>query len=313
MSQTIRGYAFVILGAALWASLGLFYKHLIGGYGLSPTTVAFFRALLTALILFAAHAALWAVRGRRGRIFPTLTTWRDVMHLAVFGLVGIAAFYIVYANAIDLAGVGVAAVLMYTAPAWVTVISAFLFGEALTRRKGAAVMLAMAGAALVARVYELEALRLNPRGVLFGLGAGLTYGLYTLFSKFNLRRHSPWTILNISLAFGALFMLPVQDMEEISRALAAPQALFWLLAMALGPTLLGGVSFNIGLRDVPASNASIVATLEPVIATLLGWLLLDERLDWPQLAGGALILGAVVLLSRRRAAGVRLLGKGEAV
>ncbi|MBN1287767.1 MAG: EamA family transporter [Anaerolineae bacterium] len=299
MSHTLRGYALVLVGAALWASLGLFYKRLVDGYGLSPATVAFFRALLTALILFAAQAVLAAQR--RQRLFPTVTTRRHLGTLMIFGLVGIAAFYVIYANAIDLAGVGVAAVLMYTAPAWVTVISAFVLDEPLTRRKAAAVALAFAGAALVARAYELEALRLNPLGTLFGLGAGLTYGLYTLFSKLELRRHSPWTVLTFGLAFGALFMLPVQDMGAVAHAVRTPEIVLWLLAMALGPTLLGGVSFNMGLRAVPASNASIIATLEPVMATLLGWLLLGERLEWPQLLGGALILGAVLLLSRARA------------
>lgn len=301
--SALRGYALVLVGAALWASLGLFYKQLVDGFGLTPATVAFFRALMTATILFAAHGAIWVWRGLRP--FSTLTTWRHLGSLALFGLVGIATFFIVYATAVDLTGVGVAAVLMYTAPAWVTVISAFVLDEPLTRRKVAAVILAFTGAALVARIYDTETLQLNPLGILFGLGAGLTYGLYTLFSKVELRRHTPWTVLTFALGFGALFMLPVQNIDQVARAIRTPEIVLWLLAMALGPTLLGGLSFNMGLRDVPASNASVVATLEPVIATLLGWLLLDELLEWPQILGGALILGAVILLSRARTAGAQ--------
>ncbi len=298
MNRTLRGYGLVLLGATLWASMGLFYKHLIGHYGLTPMTIVFFRTLLTMLVLFAAHAVAWAARGHKGRIFPTITSRRDLTRLALFGLFGVALFYNVYATAVDLTGVGMAAVLMYTAPAWVNVFAALFMGEALTRYKAAAVGLAFVGAALVARVYEPEVLRLNPLGILFGLGAGLTYGMYTMLSKINLRRHSSWTVVSFSLFFGLLFMLPVQDFGALAEATDSPETMLWLSALALGPTLMGGVSFHAGLSQVPASNAIIVATLEPVIATLLGWLILGEVLGWPQIIGGALVLGAVLLLRR---------------
>ncbi len=306
MSRSARGYGLVLLAAILWGSLGLFYKQLLDGYGLDSLTIAFFRALLTTLILFAAHAVGWALRrpshaGRPAWGLPAVP-WRDLGGFAAFGLLGVAAFYVVYAAAIDTAGMGISAVLMYTAPAWVTAISALLLGEPLTRSKGLALLLAIAGAALVARVYQFEALRLNPLGVLLGLGAGLTYGLYTLFSKVSLRRYPAWTVLTYALAFGTLFMLPFQSGEALVRAATTPPILAWLLAVALVPTLLAGISFNLGLRDLPASNASIVATLEPFVAIVLGGLFLGERLDWPQLLGGGLILGAVILLSARRPA-----------
>lgn len=301
MNRTLRGYALVLLAAMLWGSIGLFYKQLLDGYGLSSLTIAFFRALLTAVILFAAAAA-----GRgRGAEEPRLTR-RDVAGFALFGLLGVAAFYVVYAAAIDVAGMGVSAVLMYTAPAWVTGISAVALGEPLTRRKVIALVLAILGAALVAQVYQFETLRLNPLGVLLGLGAGLTYGLYTLFSKVSLRRFSPWTVLRYALAFGALFMLPLQAPDAVIGALTTPAVLLWLLGIALIPTLLAGVSFNLGLRDLPASNASITATIEPFVAIVLGWAFLGEQLSLPQLLGGGLILGAVILLSLAR-------GKAETI
>ena len=279
-----QGYALALTAAALWATLGLFYRAL-ADYGLPAITIVFCRAVVAA-------AALFAVLGWRQPASLRLTH-RDGLFFAAFGLFGVAAFYVVYIHAIDLTGMGMAAVLMYTAPVWVTLLSAPLFGERLTRVKVAAVVLAAGGCALVGRVYDPSSVRVNLPGILAGLGAGLTYGLYTLFSKVAQRRHNPWVTLAYALGAGALFMLPFQPLSELARALTHPAILLWLLALGLVPTLVSGVAFNAALRRAPASNVSIIATLEPAIAALLGWAFLGERLAGPQILGMGLVLAAV--------------------
>lgn len=278
------------MAATLWATLGIIFKALIGDYGLSRITIAFFRASLSAVVLFAALAL------RRPSLLRIAV--RDVLFFAAFGLFGIAAFYIVYITAIDLAGMSVAAVLLYTAPAWVALISAVFLGERLTPVKLVAVTLAMAGCALVARVYDVRGLQLNWLGIVAGLGAGLTYALYSVFNKIGLHRHDGWTVLAYGLLAGSVFLAPLQSPQWLIAALRQPGAVVWLLVLALGPTLGAGLSFNAGLRHVPVSSASIVATLEPVIASLLAFTFLHERLDPAQLVGGGLILAAVIFLTR---------------
>jgi DME family drug/metabolite transporter len=296
MTETHRacGYAFVLVAATLWATLGIIFKALIHDYGLSRITIAFFRASLSAVIIFATLAFR---QPRSLRI-----AWRDVPFFLAFGLFGIAAFYVVYVTAIDLAGMSVAAVLLYTAPAWVAMISAIFLGEPLTKRKTLAVALAMIGCALVARVYDLHGLQLNGLGILAGLGAGLGYALYSVFNKAGLRHHAGWTVLAYGLLFGIVFLTPLQSPKLIFNALQQPGAVLWLMALALGPTLGSGLAFNAGLRYVPVSSASVVATLEPVIASLLAFAVLGERLDPGQLLGGALILVAVISLTRAASA-----------
>ena len=289
-----RGYVLVLTAATLWGTLGIIFKALINDFGLSHITIAFFRASLSAVILFATLAF------RRPR--SLCISWQDVPFFLAFGLFGIAAFYAVYITAIDLAGMSVAAVLLYTAPAWVAVISAIFLGEPLTKRKTLAVALAMIGCALVARVYDLRGLQLNGLGILAGLGAGLGYAFYSVFNKAGLRRHDGWTVLAYGLLFGSVFLTPLQSFQLVLAAVQQPGAVIWLMALALGPTLGSGLAFNAGLRYVQVSSASVVATLEPVIASLLAFAVLGERLDPGQLLGGALILVAVMSLTRATSA-----------
>ncbi len=288
-SERLRGYGLVLLAASLWATIGLFYRYL-EAQGLSRLTIAFYRAAVSAVLLFAALG--WRAP-RSLRVHR-----RDWPLFLAFGLFGVAAFYVVYIYAIALAGMGVAAILMYTAPAWVVLLGALFLGEPMSWTRGAALLLAVGGCALVGRVYDLAGIRLGLTGVLAGLGAGFTYGLYTLFSKAAVRHYTPWATLAYGLALGALFMLPLQSPANLARAVSSPSILVVVLGLGLLPTVAAGVAFNLGLERLPAGNASIVATLEPALAALLGWLFLGERMELPQIMGAALILMAVVVLQR---------------
>jgi len=287
--REVGGYGLVLLAAVLWATLGLFYKGLAAS-GLPLLTIVFFRAGVAAVTLFA--VLLWQERS------SLQLSGRDGLFFLAFGLFGVAAFYIVYIYAIEWAGMGVAAVLMYTAPVWVSLYSALFLGERLTPQRGGILALAFLGCVLVGRAYDPTGMRLNGPGILAGLGAGITYGAYTIFSKVAQRRHTAWATLAFGLGFGTLFLLPLQSPPVLLRALTTPTLLFWLVMLGLVPTLGGGLAFNLGLRRVPASSASVVATLEPVIAAALGWAVWGERMEWPQILGAALVLTAVALLQR---------------
>ena len=267
--------------------MGLFYNALASS-GLPLITIVFYRAAIAASILFL--TLTW-----RRHSWPRLPR-RDWLLFLAFGLVGVAAFYASYIYAISLNGMGVAAVLMYTAPAWVTLFGAFFLGEALTWPKSGALFLACGGCVLVSRVYNLSNVRTNLLGLLTGLGAGITYGLYTVFSKVAQRRYTASTTLAYALGLGSLFLLPLQSPAALADALATPPVLLLLLTLGIVPTLVGGVAFNAAVRLLPASEASITATVEPVIAALLGWAFLGERMDARQLLGAGMILAAVGVL-----------------
>jgi drug/metabolite transporter (DMT)-like permease len=186
-----------------------------------------------------------------------------------FGLIGVNGFFYIYIYAITLNGIGVAAVLLYTAPIWVTLYSVFFFHERIELRLSIALLLAVAGVALVSQIYSQSAKILTLVGILAGLGAGIGYASYILFNKSALQRdYQLWTVNAYALGIGALLMIPLQPWGELTRPFAEPNALVWLLILGIVPTLGGSLAFNLGLQRIPASNASIVVTLEPLIAIL---------------------------------------------
>lgn len=284
-----RGYLLVALAACLWGSLGLFFRILHDNYGLSALTLAFLRAAIAGgiLLLVVAFARPQTLKIPR----------QSIAFFVLYGFCGVAAFYFFYTQAVIQTSVTTAVVLLYTAPAFVTLIAWRAWNEAMTARKLFAIALAFVGCALIARAYDATQLRLNAIGLALGLGAGFTYALYTVFSKFALSQHSSLTALTYALLFGALFLAPLQTLDGF-EALARQLAVWpFLFALALGPTLGALALYNAGLRIVPASNASLVATLEPVVASALAFVVLGERLEPLQILGGAVVIGAAVWLN----------------
>lgn len=286
-SRRVQGYFLVLVAATLWASIGVFYKFLIGTYGLTPLAAAAARGTAGGSLLLIALLLL-RVDLRVSR--------RDWFGFLSYGTIGVALFFISYVNAVNLVGVAMAAVLMYTSPAWVAVISWRWLGERLGRRGVAALALALVGAALVARIYDLAALRLNWLGVLAGLAAGLTYGLYSIFNKLLVRRNRPWVVQLYGLLIGATILLVLVPKADLARGWATPGSVALLIGMGIIPTLLASLSFAIGVQWVPVSVAAIVAMLEPAVATFFGYIFFGERLQLWQWLGAAGILGAVLLL-----------------
>lgn len=275
----------------MWGTIGLFFKAGLA-YGLTPLGLAFMRASLT-FVMLALGLALW--RPALLRIRP-----RDLPYFALFGGISVAMFYWVYIVAVDLTTVATAAVLLYTAPAWVTLLAWRLYGEPLGKRQVLALVLAFVGCALVARAYDPAQLRVNWLGLLAGLGAGLTYAMYSVLGVPVLRRYPPTTVVLWAVLFGALVLAPFVLLGGVGQLapVATPSDLWlWLVGLAAIPTVGALLLYTSGLKRVPAGVASITATLEPVVATLIAVFILSESFASWQMVGAALILVGILLLT----------------
>ncbi len=285
-----QGWLMIAAAAILWGTLGPAFKGL-GDMGVQPVQVGFWRALLAGSVF-----AIWLAARRPAllRIHP-----RHLPLFVAYGLVSVAIFFAVYTAAVQLSTVAIAAVLLYTAPAWVALMAFFFFREPLTGRKGIAIFLTFIGTALVAGAYDPSALRGNGLGIAAGLASGLTYAAFSIFGKAALRRYQPATAMLYALAFGAAFLLPLalRDWGSLVAPLGTLSGVALLLYVGLVPTAGSFILYTTGLQRLnDAGRASVIATIEPLVAALLGYLLLGEALAPAQWLGGAFILTGVLAL-----------------
>ncbi len=281
------GYLLATMAAILWATLGILGKFLYG-YNADPLTIVTIRAV----IAFATLALILAIANRHllciGR--------QDIPFFALYGLVGVTCNYAFYFYALNLTSVTTAVILLYTYPALVALLATLLLKERLNWIKGLVLILTFAGCFAVAQGYDPTALKLNLKGVLFGLGAGVTAAIYSLFGKKALQRYNSWTTVCYAFGFGALFLLVLRPPQVILSTGYPWQAWIAILSLAWFPTLLAYALFMASMKYIEASKASITATLEPVVASLLAYVVLGELIEWPQLIGVGLVLTGIIVL-----------------
>jgi drug/metabolite transporter (DMT)-like permease len=292
------GLGLILAAAVLWGMLGVFSAGLLR-LGVGPVEIAFWRALFGGAA-FLAHALM----ARRWRSL-TPRGWLATMAFAAFG---VSLFYVSLVRAIDLGGVSLAFVLLYTAPAWVVLLAGPVLGERATPVQWALVGVSVAGVALVsaARGAGIDP---SPAALAWGLTAGLTYASYYLWGKRLLARQAPVQLYGLALPLGALGIAPF-----VSWSAKPPAAWALLVAAALVSTYAAYLLYGLGLTRAASSRAVLVATVEPIVAGALAWAVFGERMGPLGLVGAALVIvaaaGSGVPVRRRPRARVR--GAGDA-
>lgn len=214
---------------------------------------------------------------------------------SIFAGLGVAGNFGFYFFSISESSVAVAATLMYCAPIFVYLISFALKLESPTLVKWAAIALVMMGVVLLTRVYQIEGNSITLLGVATGLLSGLSLALFIFGFKYATKHGSPQAILTIAFLTLVVVLGLLIDPAEAAQV---PGSIDWPLFAIIG-VLGGGASFIlylIGLRRTPPALASIVATIEPVTASLFGVIVLGEILAYSQVLGMLLILITVTAL-----------------
>jgi drug/metabolite transporter (DMT)-like permease len=283
----MTGAFLCLLSAAAFATLGIFGK-LAADAGANTATTLLVRFALAGLMF----ALLLGVTGRWAgmRRLPR----RVVLTGLGLGAFGYSLQSGLFFAAIDRLDVSMVVLILYTYPAFVTVAAIALGRTQASLRAGVALTVASAGLVLVLLAGGSGGFELV--GALLALGASLTYTTYILVSDTVIGDVDPFAFaLLVLLGATATFTVVGLGTGSVELALSG-DAWLWLVLIALISTVVAVSAFFAGLRRVGPSEAAILSTFEPPVTVVLAFLVLGERLTLPQLAGGALVLAAVILL-----------------
>jgi drug/metabolite transporter, DME family len=279
------------LAAATWGTLGFFAKILYA-QGVSFESLVAVRASVGWLAVIGFLLATRDARSLRVKR-------RDLRFLLPLGLVGIGAFYLLYFYTVRESTMGTAAILLYSAPAFVVVLARLFLRELLNVTKVFGLLLTVGGISLVIGAYDPANLEVSPKILLTGLLSGLTYGLYAIFGRPVACQLSPPVILSYALAFGSALLI-VAALPTLDTLVGLPVTSYLILLMlSMVHTTLAFALYTFGIRHLGAGRAAIVATIEPVVAGILGVTLLGEDLTVLKVLGALLVISGAILAQLR--------------
>ena len=276
---------FIIIAACMWGTIGLFNRNMVSS-GFAAAQISFCRAFITAIIL----GTVILIKDRS--LFKI-----QLRHIPMFagtGIVSFLFFNICYMTSINENSLSVAAMLLYTSPVFVTLISAVVFKEKITWIKAAALFLALSGCALL--TFEKGA-TVTGFGLIIGLCSGLGYALYSIFGKIASQHYNTLTVTFYTFVFATLGGIPICGVFQMPLATAGFKEYALIIGMALLNTFLPYVFYTAGLKKVPAGRASVISIIEPVVATVCG-LFFGEIIGLQGIIGIAFVLFAIILLEK---------------
>lgn len=289
-----RGLALIVLASLCFGSSGALGKPAMLA-GLSPEQVASARIGISALVLLAGVAII-----RPELLRVRWEQWRLLVGYGLLAVAGVQLFYFLAAARIP---VGIAILLEFTSPVLVALWVRVVRKVRLPWQLWAGIALALLGLALVARVHE--GLRIDAVGLLAGLGAALCSAAYFLLGEHGVSNQHPLSMVTWGMIVGAVAVCVVAPPWTMPMSVLVRPADFgpwhppvWalLVAVALVSTVLAYLAGITALRHLSVSTASVLALLEPLVATTAAWLLLGEELAWPQVVGAVVLLcGALIV------------------
>lgn len=292
-NNNLAGPILVLLGGSMWGCMGLLVR-LLEGLGMDSMEIAVLRTGISFLVL---GMSLFLYNRNTFRI-----RIKDLWCFLGSGILSLSVFCVSYFQAIRMTSLSVAAVLLYTAPAFVMLMSFFLFKERLDRIKIAALILAFAGCVFVTGMWA-DTPVVSPAGLGFGLLSGFGYALYSIFSRFAMDRgYQTMTITLYTFLFATIGVIPFTSPRHMAGVLAGAGA--WVLIKAfcliLFVTVAPYLCYTAGLSRMEPGRASVIASIEPVVATVIGTLVYKEPLYWYSYVGILLVLFSIILINRKK-------------
>ncbi|MGN1381562.1 MAG: DMT family transporter [Eubacterium sp.] len=290
-----KGYLLIILAGFLWGTIGVF-ANFLEDMGVAPLPLAFFRLLSGTVLL----VPMMLIIGKGWSLFKI--SRRGLLSCILVGVLSQGLYNMCYMYAIQLAGMSTAAVLLYTSPVFVAIMSLIFFREPLTKRKLAAIALNILGCIMTVTGGDFTQLKIAGFGILMGIGAGFTYALMPVFSRIGADQENPLTSAFYGLGFGALalfFMNRPWNGAGLSLSFTLPMIIL-IVGYGLIPTAFGYIVYFSGLGKVKETSiVPILTSIETVTAAVIGVMAFHDAFSPGKAVGILFVVGSIVVMNLR--------------
>ena len=289
-----RGYLEVFLAGTLWGCIGPFMQAM-SNMGASEGLISLMRQGFGCLMML--PVVMIACKG-----FKKLKVDRkNLFVLMMMGLFSEAVFNLCYSSAVTRVGVATAAVLLYTAPIFVMIMARVLYSELVTPMKILAIVLNLAGCTLTVTNGDFSGVSFAVTGVFFGVMAGFFYALVTIFGKYLGDNVDPYVTCFYNFLFGTFFLVLFTRPWTLDFSVFTPKVYLLGAGIGLCGTVLPYIFYMTGLtRPVEASKVPLIASVETVVAALLGVLLFHEAFGIAKLTGIILVFLSVAVINKAK-------------
>jgi drug/metabolite transporter (DMT)-like permease len=282
-----RGYLLSAGAAVLWGTSGVMTKFLLN-HQLEPDELLIFRTSLAALILFS-----WLGISAQRLLRVSL---RDLPFFALQGVIGLVINQGLYYFSLTMVSVGYALLIQYLAPIFLMIYGVLTKTERMTGGKIAAACAALGGCMLMVLGQQGGVARVSLAGTLCALGSALGFAFYTVYGKRGLARYDSRTMMAYAFLFAGLMWIVIRPLWTLPWGTYDLKTLALFLYLAAAGTAIPFGLFLASLRYLEPSRSSLVSTLEPVVASVLAWVWLHEKMEPLQILGGISVLGGIFLL-----------------
>lgn len=268
MKKGVNSYVFIAMAGILWSTLGLFGNMLMER-GLSSEQVAFTRLFIGFIVL-----SLYSLIRRPEVLKINL---KCLLYCGAIGIICQGLFNKCYFKAVEVTGVSIAAVLLYTSALFLAVFSKIVYKEKMTRAKIISLILCCIGAIMAVTGGVLDLKGINTYGIIMGIMAAITYALMPIISKNALKEFSSETILIYGFLFGAIFMIPSAKPVEMIGFVTDMNVLPYMILLGVFPAAMAYIFYAEGIaRGCELSIVGVVASVELIAASIIGWTVVGE-------------------------------------
>ncbi len=280
----------VLLAAGLWG--------LTGSMGEILFTMGATPAWSVNVRLFVGGIAMIGIAAikEKGKIFAPFTNKRDILGLIVFGVVGIMLCQFSYYETISLSNAATACVLQYLSPLFIIIWECFTQRRKPFMVEVIAVALALVGVYLIATQGNPTSLSLSLEALIWGVASSIGIAVYTIAPRRLLKKYSAFLVLGWGMFIGSIIMMPFSGAPFVSPALT-PELILMITGIILLGTIFCFWLYMVGLSIIGSIKTGLLASVEPIVAAVIGVLFLGTFLTPAAVLGFVLVISTVFVTS----------------